>query len=365
MLIILLVEHTFTLRGKEYRLSRKQVEEVLRSVPAQRVEKYCVVVNYRPYPPKQALAAALTMLFDRAPADFTTQDATRILSALGFEIITPDRDQPIKTESERLFEAYLDAAGIPYRFEQPLEGSTRRPDYQVLYGDQKLLFDVKEFHATSEDFRPAAGGYDPYQPIREKILAARKKFKDLEQYCCCLVLYNGQKPLVDLEWRFIYGAMLGDLGLRVPFDPSRGGLVIEQAEQGFVGGGGRMLRYTSSTPVAPENTTVSAILVIQRLAAGARRFRVSVRRKESELGRQLGVEEFFAKLKKAEGTDEDYGLTRLRIITNENPYARTPLPRGIFCGPLDELYGEKDACIQRLFAGEQIQRLERAEEGLE
>lgn len=361
MSIISTMEHTFRLRGQEYRLSKKQVEDVLHNVNAQRIEKYCVVVNYRPYPPKQALGVALSMLFDHVPVDLTTQDATRILSALGFEIAVADRDEPIKTESERLFEAYLGAAGIPFRFEKALEGSTRKPDYQVIFSDQKLLFDVKEFHATSEDFAPGARGYDAYKPIREKILAARKKFKDLEEHCCCLVLFNGQKPLVDLEWRFIYGAMLGNLGLRVPFDPSRGGFVMERAEHGFVGGGGRMLRYKNGEPVEPQNTTLSAILVLQRLDVGARRFRLSLRKKEYELGRKLDVEEFFQKLREAEGTEEDYGLTRLRIATHENPYARIPLPRGIFCGPYDELYGEKEGRIQRLIAGEQIQRVERAE----
>ena len=83
------------------------------------------------------------------------------------------QDQPIKTESERLFEIYLDAAGIPHRFEEPLKESTRKPDYPVVFGGQKLLLDVKEFQPTSEDFRMLTGGYDPYGPIREKIVAAR------------------------------------------------------------------------------------------------------------------------------------------------------------------------------------------------
>ena len=126
-----------------------------------------------------------------------------------------------------------------------------------------------------------------------------------------------------------------------------------------------MLRYRDGTPVAPENTTISAILVIQRLDVGARRFRMSVRLKESELGRPLSVEEFFAKLRESEGTDQDYGLTQLRVVTHENAYARVPLQRGIFCGAWDELYGENDGRIQRLVAGEQILRLERAEQGLE
>ena len=57
---------------------------------------------------------------------------------------------------------------------------------------------------------------DPYPPLREKINAARDKFKGLMDYCCCLLLYNRDKPLVLLDWRHVYGAMPGNLGFSVP-----------------------------------------------------------------------------------------------------------------------------------------------------
>ena len=34
--------------------------------------------------------------------------------------------------------------------------------------------------------------------LREKFDAARSEFKRLKQYCCCLVLYNCDKPIVLL-----------------------------------------------------------------------------------------------------------------------------------------------------------------------
>jgi hypothetical protein len=48
--------------------------------------------------------------------------------------------------------------------------------------------------------------------------AAREKFKTLKKYCCCLVLYNYNKPLVLMDWHHIYGAMLGNIGFSVPLD---------------------------------------------------------------------------------------------------------------------------------------------------
>lgn len=47
---------------------------------------------------------------------------------------------------------------------------------------------------------------------------ARDKFTKLTQYCCCLVPYKVDEPLILLDWEQIYGAMLGNLGLSIPID---------------------------------------------------------------------------------------------------------------------------------------------------
>src|SRR5712692_2416070 len=98
-----------------------------------------------------------------------------------------------------------------FSFEKDFAGTSSKPDYSLWHGDKEILFELKEFHATPADFRLGFGYYDPYGPIREKIEEGRRKFKDLEDFSCCLVLYNRERPLVDLSWEFIYGAMLGNL----------------------------------------------------------------------------------------------------------------------------------------------------------
>ena len=68
----------------------------------------------------------------------------------------------------------------------------------MLFLGEEILFEVKEFRATEDDFRPGGGAYDSYRPIRKKIDKGCEEFRDLESYCCCLVLYNPEVPLVDL-----------------------------------------------------------------------------------------------------------------------------------------------------------------------
>src|SRR5438067_275914 len=118
-----------------------------------------------------------------------------------------------------LFEGYLRAHGYSeFEFEKQLSGSPQRPDYVLPCVGREILLEVKEFHAKDADLSVGFGVFDPYPPLREKIDAAREKFKRLKNYCCCLVLYNYNKPLVLLDWQHIYGAMLGNVGFSVPLD---------------------------------------------------------------------------------------------------------------------------------------------------
>ncbi len=64
---------------------------------------------------------------------------------------------------------------------------------------------------------------------------------------------------------------------------------------------------------------------------------------------------------RAAGTRSDRSLRNLRAVVHENPYALVGLPRHIFCGPHDERYGQCDGCINRIFVGEEIEKLEAEE----
>jgi hypothetical protein len=229
-----------------------------------------------------------------------------------------------------LLEGYLRHHGYnDFDFEPEMAGTTRRPDYRLRWASGDVLLEVKEFRANADDFRTGFGSFDPYPPLREKIDTARDKFSKLKQYCCCLVLYNVDKPLILLDWQHIYGAMLGNLGWSVPLDlPGRAAPEEAEIRSIFMGGG-----------------------KMQRL------FDASIRALEQRGQRPIGLEERLQKLELASGTPCDFRHRPLRVVVHENPYARIPVPADLFRGPWDERYGPRDGSIQQLFEGEKIAKL--------
>jgi hypothetical protein len=71
---------TMTVSGHRYELDRDRVQAALKSVLPEPIHEHFVVVNGRRWPPKQVLA--LVTGLDRA--DFTTHQARRALTRLGF-----------------------------------------------------------------------------------------------------------------------------------------------------------------------------------------------------------------------------------------------------------------------------------------
>src|SRR5579862_5924871 len=173
-----------------------------------------------------------------------------------------------KTPGEILFEEYLGLSGITdFQFEKTFPESKKPPDFSFFHLGQPILLDIKDFRGEPKDFG-LSGFYDGYAPIREKIDAGRRKFKNLKNYCCCLVLYNHDKPLVSLEPMFVYGAMLGDLAIQFPVETTT--VVGDESQVRTVfAHGGKMLRYgKANRPVAPQNTTISAVIALGRLLVG-------------------------------------------------------------------------------------------------
>ncbi|MGH9774851.1 MAG: hypothetical protein ACRD50_07870 [Candidatus Acidiferrales bacterium] len=350
-------KHRFRLAGKELELSKGDVEGALEHVAPEEVRKYCVAVHGRRYPVKQALAAATGVSTDR----FISTDAARILRSVGFEVDRAgERPKPAKTESELLFEEYLKSNALGfYEFEPEISGSSTKPDYLLRIGDSPVLFEVKEFRPDPALFLNLTGGcYDPYHLIRGKIEAARKKFKDLEQLACSLVLCNFGHPFVSLSsWEIVYGAMLGNLGIQFPVDMETGRGDPERARRGFFGGG-KMLRYANGEAVAPQNTTISAIIALHHFPLGMRRLSMHVDKVKAASGRDLTIEEVWKICGEARGTPLDASLRQLRVVVHENPFARKALTTDLFCGQFDERYGVSDGLLKRVFAGQGILNLE-------
>ena len=79
-----------TVSGRDFVLDRRQVEEALEHELPEPIRDHYVVVNARRFPPKQALTAVTGV--DRA--DFTTHQARRILTRLGFTAARRSADAP-------------------------------------------------------------------------------------------------------------------------------------------------------------------------------------------------------------------------------------------------------------------------------
>ena len=275
--------------------------------------------------------------------------------------IAPQVKPALKNKSEMLFEAYLRSQGyVDFAFEPEISGTSKRPDYRLSSNGHEILLEVKEFRAEADDFRPGFRGFDPYPPLREKINAARDKFKGLKRYCCCLVLYNRDKPLVLLDWRHVYGAMLGNLGFSVPIHvPGRPVPEDDEINNIFMSGG-KMHKESRGVPLAPQNRTISAILVLGRVPVGERLFHAELRDREARQERKFTLVERLRELETSQYTARDTRRRPLRVVVHENPYGRMLLPAELFRGPYDERYGGRDGRVQRIFQGDEIARLPKA-----
>ncbi|HEV2351247.1 MAG TPA: hypothetical protein VG028_15525 [Terriglobia bacterium] len=354
---MLCVGKAVRLNGKDYQIDSEEIRELSARLEPKTIDKYWVRIDGRRLPPKQVVSELLGVPL----VEFTTMDATRVLSGAGFKVYSEsEKAESVKTESEALLEEYLRAHGlIDFEFQPTVDGTLKRPDYLLHAGGEELFLEVKEFAATPEDLQFRFGAYDPYGPIREKIGAGRKKFKEMEGRCCCLVMHNHDKPLVSLDWQRVMGAMLGNVGFSFPVDTRTGEGDVSKMERVTLGGG-KMHKHKDDAPISPQNTTISAVIVVESYGIGQKRFQLSVHEKEQELGRELSVEEYLDLAQRSAGTERDLSLNRIRVRVHENPYALVPLSRDLFMGPFDERYGkiENTGRWGQVFVGQGVAEFE-------
>ena len=257
--------------------------------------------------------------------------------------------------SELLFEQYLAEQRLGKPDHEPeFPGATRPVDYRLLHNGKRLWFEVKEFADDVSLFSDASGGsFDSYAAIRRKIGKASEKFRDYDGECCSLVLFNEGANLARIDSpSMVMGAMLGNLSFRVPID-------IEARKQAgptksFFGDGGRMINPHTK---APQNTTISAVIALERLSVGQRECLIRMTREELNESRQLSWDEAFEMSKPTCPAEERLVL---RTVVYENPYARIPLPADIFSGSFDERWGPRDGQMIAKYFGAELTQLPRS-----
>jgi hypothetical protein len=111
---------TMTVSGHQYDLDSRSVQEALQGVLPEPIQEHFVVINGRRWPPKQVLA--LVTGLDRA--DFTTHQARRALTRLGFTAGRSSSPRPRYPGAAAAAPARPAVAGAPAR-PQPLVEALR------------------------------------------------------------------------------------------------------------------------------------------------------------------------------------------------------------------------------------------------
>jgi hypothetical protein len=255
----------------------------------------------------------------------------------------------VRTTSELLFEEYLKLNRVDFDYEPEIPGSSQRPDFRLGPAERVAFVEVKEFAPSRTPPIASFGFFDPYPPIREKINSAARKFRYLKNFPCSLLLCNvgGQLIMLDAP-DIVMGSMLGDLGLQFRINVTTGG-AAEEPEPTFLGRG-KMRDYKRNQP---QNTTIGAILVLERFELGVKQFAVDEHQLEIEKGRPLTDVEFQDLLRGA-------SRTVLRVKYHENPYARVRFPSDHFRGPFDEHWTWKEGVLERSFVGSELTAFEDA-----
>lgn len=228
-----------------------------------------------------------------------------------------------KTAGELAFEEYLNGQGIAFEHEPPLSFTNKLVDYVVNHATHGRVFlEVKDIICP-----PPLGTFsqfDPYEPIRAHIEEGQKKFKDFSEELCALVLFAPPGSFVNLmQPHVMLGAMYGNLGFTIPFDPIVGSADASRIESKFLVGDGKMVRATRF-----QNTRIAALISLVSYSTFAKEAALYVRlddgrseedRWDDALSGRAGI--------KQEPT--------LCVTVWENGTAKRRLPHDIFRGPMD------------------------------
>jgi hypothetical protein len=130
--------------------------------------------------------------------------------------------------------------------------------------------------------------------------------------------------------------MLGNLAWTFPINTTTGTGNFSK-EQMIFAADGKMIKYgPNDRPVSPKNTTISAVIVVERLRIGEPLCVAWLKDEEQKLGRSMTWEESLKAIETCTGTPKDISRTELRVVVHHNPYARIRWPENLFIGSWDE-----------------------------
>lgn len=244
----------------------------------------------------------------------------------------------VKNISEQLFENYLRRQGLSFEFEKPYPGKSKLVDYTVPLDGRDFLFEVKQFEQKNYPLPTSMSAVDYYGPIRAKIDQAQKKFKEYEEFPCCLVLHSNEAFVMD-DPRAVFGAMYGDIGIQIPVAAGIVTIAMPVPEPTFVGDNGKMVRKEKA-----YNTRISALIHVYEYHVG--------------LATWIRWVHQTRQLKTGTIKEEDVHIPEIDIEEKgvavsvwENMYANVQLPENAFTGAYDERWGLVGDYVRCKFKG--------------
>lgn len=246
------------------------------------------------------------------------------------------------TYGESLFEAYLISHGIAFEREPKLPGVSQLIDFVIDHPTHgKILLEVKDI-VNPMPFR-GFGAFDPYKPIREHIEQGTRKFKSTAGYVCGLVLSTPPGSFVQLnEPNYMLGAMYGDVGFRIPFDPDSNLSDHPEVTTEFLVGKGKMVRSSRL-----QNTRIAALISIQEFAVWHLAMRTYIRTDDGRTARER-VQDIYDGVA---GLPDDTEAKEIGVTVWENAVASRKLPGDLFQGEMDAWYEFSEGLQTLTFAG--------------
>jgi hypothetical protein len=252
------------------------------------------------------------------------------------------------TYGESLFEAYLVSNGIAFEREPKLPGISQLIDFVIDHPThEKILLEVKDIVNPM----PVQGfsTFNPYKPIREHIEEGTRKFKSTVGYVCGLVLAAPPGSFVQLnDPNYMLGAMYGDVGFRVPFDPDSNISQEPQMRAEFLVGNGKMIRSSRL-----QNTRIAALISIQEFAVWHLAMRKYIHTDDGRPVRER-VQDIYDGVA---GLPDDDEAKETGVTVWQNAVATKKLPDDLFRSQMDAWYEFSDGEQMLTFAGERRRSL--------
>jgi hypothetical protein len=236
------------------------------------------------------------------------------------------------TYGETLFEQYLISQNIVFEREPKLPGMSQLIDFVIDHPTSgKVLLEVKDIVND-----PPPRGFsmvNSYTPIRSHIEDGSGKFKCASDYVCALVLVAAPGSFVRLEDpHIVLGAMYGDLGFKIPFDPVRGQADADQIRSEFLIGKGKMVRATRF-----QNTRIAALITIQQYHLWNLAMRKHVNTEDGRTRADRRDDILRGDIEMPDGDAIALGVT-----VWENGVAAKKLPKDLFRGEMDAWWETDD-----------------------